>query len=127
MSKVSSSASAVALSLRICELVRIPAPEPDLADINAAAAAQAAVARSTDDPPSLGPLLDLAEETLRGSDAELRDLVVVGLFEDIQNYLLRGVGSTDAVMTQLGPRSRRAWSALERWWEGDSGAINGAW
>jgi hypothetical protein len=116
--RTQSSTGAVALSVRLCTLIGVEAPEKDLAYINVAAAAQEAVRRSATEAESIEPMLGLAESTLEDADGELRDLVAVGLFEDMQNALLRGAGSPDAIAGLLGPRSTRAWSALERWWGG---------
>jgi hypothetical protein len=118
-----SSAEALAMSVRLCASVGVDADDPDLAYINVAAAAVEACRLSMREPDSIAPMLQLAEATLDGDDAELRTLIVIGLLEDMQNALLRGEGDTDAVLSRLGPRSTSAWFILERRWSGDPAAF----
>jgi hypothetical protein len=122
-----SSPQAIALSVRLCASVDVNPPEDDLPYVNVWDAATEAVRRSATDPESIRPILDLAEATLEGADPELRTLVALGLFEDMQTNLFRGLGDGEAVLSLLGPRSRRVWSIVERRWSGDEAAFREDW
>ncbi len=122
-----SSSEAIALSVRLCASVVVDPPENDLAYINASDAATEAVRRSATDPESMRPILDLAEATLAEADLELRTLVVIGLFEDMQGALLRGQGDSETVLGLLGPLSTRAWWIIERRRAGDTAAFDEVW
>jgi hypothetical protein len=118
------SPAAVALSVQFCRFVDVEPPDGDLAYANMSAAARGVSVKSVDDPVQLRSVFDLAEAILDHAEPELQTLVVVGFLEDLQNYLLRGEGDGDVVLSLLGPRSRLAWEAVERAWAGDAGAID---
>jgi hypothetical protein len=94
-----------------------------LAYINVAEAARMAAGTSAKDAASLQPLFELAEHVLVKNDRELRRLIAVGFFEDMQNYLQQGVGDSQAVLALLGPRSSQVWSAVEAFCNGDLNAL----
>jgi hypothetical protein len=137
---VKSSTAAIVLSIRMCELVGAEPEDEELAYINTAVAARAASHLSGTDPGGLQPLLDLAEATLEGTEKELRTLVVVGLLEDLQNFVQPGsaaiddqlarlhgghgyVASEEAVLSRMGPLCRKASGDLYRFWSGERGAL----
>jgi hypothetical protein len=115
---IRSSPQALALSVRLCELVDVTPPEDELAYLNVADVARVVCERSITDANSLQPLFDVGEEVLETGDMELRTLIAVGLFEDLQNSLRRGSGSQEAILGMLGPRSRRAWAGVEAFRKG---------
>jgi hypothetical protein len=121
-----SSPQALALSVRLCELVGLTPPEDELAYLNVAEVARAVCERSVTDATSLQPLFALAEEVLQTGEMELRTLIAVGLFEDLQNFLRRGPGSQETIIAMLGARSKRAWDGVEAFWQGDVNAIKRA-
>ncbi len=65
---------------------------------------------------------DAVERCLHEGDGKAVTLVVVGLLEDLQNS-----GFTDLdpgeLLPFLRPTSRRAWQAVEAFWNGNVGAI----
>jgi len=101
-------------------------PEDELAYLNVAEVARVVCERSVTDATSLHPLFALAEVVLETGEMELRTLIAVGLFEDLQNFLSRGPGSQEAILAMLGARSKRAWAGVEAFWQGDVDAINRA-
>jgi hypothetical protein len=58
------------------------------------------------------------ESELFGADAEARNLIIVGLLEDLQNASLHAGVPLDAWMPSLGPTTLAAWTMLERLWTG---------
>ena len=70
----------------------------------------------------LETFFDAVERCLHEGDGEAVTLVVVGLLEDLPNS-----GFTDLDpgewLPYLRPTSRRAWQAVEEFWNGDVGAI----
>lgn len=68
----------------------------------------------------VAPVLALAEEALATGDKYTRDLVAVGLLEDLQADCLRIEGHVKLldVRALLGPKSRAAWDELIGFWWG---------
>ena len=68
------------------------------------------------------PVLDLAENALTEGDEYVRELVVVGLLEDLQNDLLHTEGRVRLVdvRAQLRPKAQVAWDELMLFWHGPS-------
>ena len=58
------------------------------------------------------------EAMLENSSPELRDLLVVGLLEDIQNASTNTNVDPDIALAFLGPQSRKGWFELIRMWHG---------
>jgi hypothetical protein len=71
---------------------------------------------------AIGPVLDEAERQLVSGDAYTRELMKVGLLEDLQNAGLQSDGAVQIVhiRARLGPRSQAAWDELMRFWHGPS-------
>jgi len=65
-------------------------------------------------------VLDDAERTMTSADAYTSELIVIGLFEDLQNDCLRSEGRVRLVDVRelLGPSSKTAWDDLMRLWHG---------
>jgi len=61
------------------------------------------------------------ETTLEAAGPRLRDLLVVGLLEDIQNISAHGAADPDIALAFLGPESRMGWFELIRSWHGADG------
>jgi hypothetical protein len=70
-------------------------------------------------------VLGIAEATLTSSDAYTRELMVVGLLEDLQNAVLQSEGRVRLVDVRalLGPASIPAWDDLMRSWYGDGAQL----
>jgi hypothetical protein len=62
------------------------------------------------------------EDLLASSDANRRDLLVVGFLEDVQNVSSNRKVNPDVVLPFLGPESRKGWFELVRSWHGQDGA-----
>lgn len=58
------------------------------------------------------------EDLLATRDRELRDLLVVGFLEDVQNVAVNGGLSPDIFGLALGPRAQMAWDELVVLWHG---------
>lgn len=56
------------------------------------------------------------EEILNNSDSYVQELIVIGLFESLQND--RSIDYHNAFNNWLGPKSSSAWKALIEFWEG---------
>jgi hypothetical protein len=68
--------------------------------------------------PPAAAFLAALERSLQAADSALRNLLIVGLIEDIQNGLLKdGVDLTDWER-ELGPSTRVAWAAVAAMWSG---------
>lgn len=67
-------------------------------------------------------LFDEVEALLSNANQELRDLLIVGLLEDIQNIATNRGINPDVVLPFLGPESRKGWFELIRLWHGPDGA-----
>src|ERR1039457_6616925 len=67
-------------------------------------------------------LFDELEALLADPSAELRELLVVGFLEDIQNVASNHRVDPDIVLPFLGPEARKGWFELIRMWHGDAGA-----
>jgi hypothetical protein len=61
-----------------------------------------------------------AERLLEANDSQTNGLIVVGLLEDIQTIASHRPFGYAVFAPHLGPISRRAWSEIERAWEGKS-------
>ena len=59
---------------------------------------------------------DLMEYWLKDGSKSLRELIVIGFFEDVQNLALGRGLALDSFVPFLGPKSREAWDQLERFW-----------
>jgi hypothetical protein len=66
------------------------------------------------------PVLDEAERMLANGDQYTRELIKIGLLEDLQNAGLQSDGAVQIVQIRgrLGPRSQAAWDELMRSWHG---------
>jgi hypothetical protein len=62
------------------------------------------------------------EVLLGKASPELRDLLVVGLLEDIQNVSTNRGVDPDVALSFLGPQSRGGWFELIRMWHGPDGS-----
>ena len=69
---------------------------------------------------SVRPILDEAEATIASGDRFARDLMIVGLLEDLQNAILQSAGRVRLLDVRglLGPQSVGAWDDLMRFWHG---------
>jgi hypothetical protein len=66
------------------------------------------------------------EEILTNSDQFIQELIVVGLFEDMQNT--SEINYHKAFNEWLQPESKKAWNEVIRFWEGKNGEKNsGKW
>ncbi len=63
---------------------------------------------------------DLMEYWLKNGNESVRELVVIGFLEDLQNLASRQAFAKEAFIPFLGPKSREAWDELERFWGGKS-------
>ena len=63
---------------------------------------------------------DLMEYWLNNGDKGVRDLVVIGFVEDLQNLASREAFAKEVFVPFLGPKSREAWDELKRIWSGKS-------
>jgi len=61
---------------------------------------------------------DLMEYWLKNGNESVRELVVIGFLEDLQNLASRQAFAKEAFIPFLGPKSREAWDELERLWGG---------
>jgi hypothetical protein len=61
------------------------------------------------------------EALLAEADEEIRDLLVVGILEDIQNIATNRNVDPDLVLPFLGPESRKGWFHLIRYWHEPAG------
>ncbi len=61
---------------------------------------------------------DLMEYLLRNGNHGVRELVVIGFLEDLQNFASQQTFGKEAFVRFLGPKSREAWDELERSWGG---------
>jgi hypothetical protein len=61
---------------------------------------------------------DLMEYWLKDGSKSLRELIVIGFFEEVQNLALGQGLALDSFVPFLGPKSREAWDELERSWAG---------
>ena len=64
------------------------------------------------------------EEILTNSDQFVQELIVVGLFEDMQNT--SEINYHKAFNEWLQPESKKSWNAVIRFWEGKNGEKNSA-
>ena len=62
---------------------------------------------------------DLMEHWLKNGHVNVRELVVVGFLEDLQNLASQQPFGKEAFIPFLGPKSREAWDDLERFWAGE--------
>lgn len=70
-----------------------------------------------------GGIFAVVERWQTDGDAHVREAATIGLLETLQN--LSG-GSSDRPVTVepwLGPKSRRWWDKLDRFWDGDPNAL----
>ncbi len=59
----------------------------------------------------------LLERCLVEGDEPVRELVMVGVIEDIQNIASHRSCGPDVFVAWLGPASRAAWDEVNRWWD----------
>lgn len=69
---------------------------------------------------------DLMEDWLKSSHGNVRELVVVGFLEDLQNFASQQAFGKKVFIPFLGPKSREAWDDLERFWAGKSASSEGS-
>ena len=93
-------------------------------EISAAARWLAARARDGDES-CLPAIFEVAERVLVDGTKSARDLIVVGLFEALQNHNVTGGVEWSLWERYLGPLSRDAWQALIDFWGGDEPVLNG--
>ena len=60
------------------------------------------------------------EYWLKNGDKGVRELVVIGFFEDLQYLASQPAFGKEVFIPFLGPKSREAWDELERFWAGES-------
>lgn len=65
-------------------------------------------------------VFELMEYCLKNGDKSLRELVVIGFLEDLQNLASRQAFGKEAFLPFLGPKSREAWDEIERFWAGQN-------
>lgn len=70
-----------------------------------------------------GPFFDTVERCLHDGDDEAINLIVVGLLEGLQNSDVTELDN-EVWELYLRPTTRRAWEAVEAFWNGDVGAIS---
>ena len=70
-----------------------------------------------------GTFFDSVERCLHEGDGEAVTLVMAGLLEDLQNSNVTELDN-EVWVTYLRPTTRRAWQAVEDFWNGDVGAIS---
>lgn len=63
---------------------------------------------------------DRMEDWLQNGNESVRELVVIGFLEDLQNLASRHALSKEAFVRFLGPNSRQAWDDIERFWADQS-------
>jgi predicted RNase H-like HicB family nuclease len=73
---------------------------------------------------SFASLFQAVERCLLEGSPEAVELVVVGLLEDLQNSNVTKVEDDSRWHRFLGPVTRRAWQAVDDFWQGDVGAIS---
>jgi len=59
----------------------------------------------------------LLERCLTEGDGQVRNLVMVGVIEDVQNVSSHRPFGSDVFLGWLGPESRAAWDEVAGWWE----------
>jgi hypothetical protein len=67
---------------------------------------------------------DLMEQWLLNGNQKVRDLVVIGFLEDVQNIASWQPFGRAAFIPFLRPQSRGAWIELERVWAGKSSLMD---
>lgn len=77
--------------------------------------------------PWIGATFSLIERAFEVGTPETTNLVVVGLFEAMQNLAYSHAAPGDVVERHLGPRSRRAWGDLIEGWTGTGIRTIAAW
>jgi len=63
--------------------------------------------------------LDVMEDLLNNGSKAVRELVVIGFLEDLQNLASGQAFGKEAFIPFLGSKSREAWDELERFWSGE--------
>lgn len=69
---------------------------------------------------------DLMEDWLKNGHVNVRELVVVGFLEDLQNLASQQPFGKEAFIPFLGPESRKAWDDLEKFWAGEGNVSRGS-
>lgn len=64
-------------------------------------------------------LFQTVEAALDEPRAEVRNLVIVGLLEDLQDVSVNSGVALDYWLPWLGPETRSSWTALQRFWAGE--------
>ena len=72
--------------------------------------------RGTDQ--ELPAFFEVVERMIRNGDAQVRDLAIIGLIEDIQNGASWRDGGGDVLKRWLGVETLKAWSGVEAMWSG---------
>jgi len=67
---------------------------------------------------------DLMEQWLVNGNQKVRDLVVIGFLEDVQNIASWQPFGRAVFLPFLGPQSRDAWNEIERVWAGRSSLMD---
>jgi hypothetical protein len=65
-------------------------------------------------------IFDLVEELVNEGNQEVRDLMTIGLLEDIRNIASHRPFGNSVFLSWLGPTSRQAWFEIEEIWRGKS-------
>jgi len=69
-------------------------------------------------------LFDRAEAFLRTGSLKQREIITIGLLEDIQTIASHQPFGSDAFLPFLGPLSRQAWNDVARQWDGKSSLMD---
>lgn len=72
----------------------------------------------------LPAIFGVAEEILRSGHPKQKEIITVGLIEDVQNIASHQPFGSDAFVQFLGPLSKQAWSEIARQWEGKSSLMD---
>jgi hypothetical protein len=72
----------------------------------------------------LPPIFGVAERCLLEGDEDAVVLILVGLFEDLQNSGMTDLPTFEVWEPFLGPLSARGWKAVADFWDGDARAID---
>lgn len=72
----------------------------------------------------LPPIFATAEEFLETGDSKQKEVVTIGLLEDIQTISTHHPFGLEAFLPYLGPLGRQAWREIEQAWEGKASLMD---